>query len=93
MNSTGSFLTVQLKWHTLQQNEKKKDKELTARIEKILKQKEEAVKGVDLGKLGVSLFHSLRILKPTPTARIELAVDHLVRPAPTTLSSTIFFTN
>jgi len=58
MNSTGSFVTVQLKWHTLQQNEKKKDKELTARIEKILKQKEEAVKGVDLGKPAVSLFPS-----------------------------------
>jgi hypothetical protein len=56
MNSTGPLATVQLKWHTLQQNEKKKDKELTARIEKILKQKEEAVKGVDLGKSTLSSF-------------------------------------
>jgi DNA polymerase kappa len=30
------------------QNEKKKDKELTLRIEKILRQREEVVKGVDL---------------------------------------------
>jgi DNA polymerase kappa len=30
------------------QNEKKKDKELTLRIEKILRQREEVAKGVDL---------------------------------------------
>ncbi|KIM45299.1 hypothetical protein M413DRAFT_441982 [Hebeloma cylindrosporum] len=41
------------------ENEKKKDKELTARIEKILKQKEEAVKGVDLARIELAVDHLL----------------------------------
>ena len=36
------------------QNEKKKDEELTVRIEKILKQRDEAVKGADLGEAFLS---------------------------------------
>jgi hypothetical protein len=62
----------------MQQNEKKKDKELTARIEKILKQKEEAVKGIDLGKFPSFHFHQPKHPQAIPTARIELSVDHLV---------------
>lgn len=34
----------------IKQNERKKDIELTARIEKILKQRDEAIRGVDLRK-------------------------------------------
>lgn len=35
------------------QNEKKKDMELTSRIDKILKQRDEAIRGADLRKFSV----------------------------------------
>lgn len=42
-------------WRETLQNEKKKDKELTERIEKILKQRDEVIRGVDLRKPSVIL--------------------------------------
>ena len=44
------------------QNEKKKDKELTVRIEKILKQRDEVIRGVDLRKSAVILYDVPSIL-------------------------------
>ena len=38
------------------QNEKRKDKEVTERIEKLLKRREEVTKGVDLGTIHNDLY-------------------------------------
>ena len=46
---SSNILCISIERETLQ-NEKKKDMELTARIEKILKQRDEAIRGVDLRK-------------------------------------------
>ena len=59
------------------QNEKKKDRELTIRIEKILKQRDEAVKGADLRESPAYLLLSL-FLKSFSQGKIEVAVDQLV---------------
>ena len=60
------------------QNEKRKDKDLTQRIERILQQRDEALKGVDLSPCFI--FHSYLIaLNLCATAgSIERKVDHLV---------------
>ena len=52
---SSNILCISILRGTLQ-NEKKKDMELTARIEKILKQRDEAIRGVDLRKCSVMFF-------------------------------------
>ncbi len=69
-----SILSISTERGTLQ-NEKKKDKELTARIKKILKQRDEAIRGVDLRKSFVILRDVSFILS---TDKVELAADQLV---------------
>ena len=49
---SSNILCISIERGTLQ-NEKKKDMELTARIDKILKQRDEAIRGVDLRKCSV----------------------------------------
>ncbi|KAI0049981.1 DNA/RNA polymerase [Auriscalpium vulgare] len=45
------------------ENEKRKDKDLTQRIERILRQRDDAVKGVDLGKIEAKMDHLLSELE------------------------------
>ncbi|PPQ98718.1 hypothetical protein CVT24_003426 [Panaeolus cyanescens] len=45
------------------ENEKKKDRELTARIEKTLKQRDEVVKGVDIHKIEATVDHLIEQLE------------------------------
>ena len=52
---SSNILCISIERGTLQ-NEKKKDVELTARIDKILKQRDEAIRGVDLRRSSVILF-------------------------------------
>lgn len=49
---SSNVLCISIERGTLQ-NEKKKDVELTVRINKILKQRDEAIRGVDLRKCSV----------------------------------------
>jgi hypothetical protein len=42
------------------QNEKRKDKEVTARIERILKLRDQAMKGVDMGACKMFIFTHTR---------------------------------
>lgn len=58
------------------QNEKKKDIELTARIDKILKQRDEAIRGIDLRKCSVIL--SITFFHLVSAGKVELAADQLV---------------
>ena len=51
--TSSNILCISIKRGTLQ-NEKKKDMELTVRIDKILKQRDEAIRGVDLRKCFVT---------------------------------------
>ena len=62
------------------QNEKKKDKELTLRIENILRRRDEVLKGVDLSTLRSSYF--LEHLLTKATDKIEASVDHTVNAIP-----------
>ena len=50
--------------------------ELTARIEKILKQRDEAIRGVDLRKCSVIFL--LRLFNLVSAGKVELAADQLV---------------
>ena len=52
---SSNILCLSIERGTLQ-NEKKKDVELTARIDKIIKQRDEAIRGVDLRRSSVILF-------------------------------------
>jgi hypothetical protein len=73
--------------HVIFQNEKKKDKELTSRIEKILMRRDEVVKGADLSTLSSSCF--LGHLLTITTDKIEASVDHIVNDCtPTILALT-----
>ena len=58
------------------QNEKKKDKELTLRIEKILKRRDEVIKGVDLSTPSRSCFLDQILTKATD--KIEAIIDQTV---------------
>ena len=67
----------------MSQNEKRKDKDLTERIDRIIKYRDEVTKGVDL-----SMFHS-RFLSPAPklvmsdhsSEKVKQSVDKLVSPS------------
>lgn len=66
------------------QNEKRKDKEVTARIERILKLRDQAMEGVDMGArtMFISFAHADEdnaILTSRYTGKVEQKVDHLVR--------------
>jgi hypothetical protein len=58
------------------QNEKKKDMELTVRIDKILKQRDEAIFGVDLRKC--SVIFSITFFHLVSAGKVELVADQLV---------------
>lgn len=69
------------------QNEKKKDKDLTERIARILKQRDDVVKGADIGTLTLVLVLVLPIYSCNATpahvwwaVKVEAAVDRLVSP-------------
>jgi len=60
------------------QNEKRKDKDLTERIEKLLKRREEVTKGVDLGtRQGTSRLPDADVY----VANVERAAEKIVRPS------------
>lgn len=58
------------------QNEKKKDKEVTARIDKILKHRDEVLQGVDISQYASDCYGYRAHL--IPIAKIEANADHLV---------------
>jgi len=63
------------------QNEKRKDKEVTARIEHILKLRDQATQGVDMGALIISTLCTLLAMNNPLVClgKVEQKVDHLVR--------------
>ena len=72
---SSNILCISIERGTLQ-NEKKKDMELTARIDKILKQRDESIRGVDLRKC--SVVFPIVFFHPVSAGKVELAADQLV---------------
>ncbi|RXW21284.1 hypothetical protein EST38_g4573 [Candolleomyces aberdarensis] len=58
------------------ENEKRKDKDLTERIERLLKQRDEALKGVDIRE-SLSEVNEAAV-STQPTERVEAAVDQMI---------------
>jgi hypothetical protein len=49
-------IPIAYRWCLNSQNEKRKDKEVTARIERILKIRDQAIKGVEMGARAISIY-------------------------------------
>jgi hypothetical protein len=74
-----SSSTTTHRLHFNVQNEKRKDKEVTARVEHIFKLRDQAMKGVDMG---ARTMYSLTLSagdEPPCIGKVEQNVDHLVR--------------
>ena len=61
------------------QNEKRKDKEVTARIERILKLRNQSMRGVDMGARITYNFTLSAGDEHLSPGKVEQKVDHLVR--------------
>ena len=63
---------------TIPQNEKKKDKELTERISRILKQRDDILTGVDIGGFVSYVLAGQIDLFLGHLEKVQIGVDHLV---------------
>lgn len=60
------------------ENEKRKDKELTEKIGRLLKHRDEMIRGIDVGKFHIELSLRLQCLSKLEIGRLEASIDKTV---------------